>query len=157
MHTIPNVMYSSYHDCKIDNRYEDSELLFRRFPLGLFVGERVHINAVTLPDMSCNRSKHGGRPEFVLISPAGNYHDWGIAQFSAGQLPSPHFDEGVPFYSSPRHVPLRRNYFHTEIRSYDVEGNRISDSSRFGKDALARWRYRLLCELKVVKKPGESS
>jgi len=144
MSEVPPEMMTG--DRQSDPVFADDETLYRRFRPGDFDGGEVMPEAFELPDMSVHREKYGP-PEWLLLGE--DVREWGVGAFSVADIPR---DEellhlGVIVYVlQPEHVPLRRNYPHSEVRVYRDQ-KRICVSSQnldlLDPEFHLRWRERL--------------
>lgn len=142
----------------VDPAFRDSEVLYRRFPADLLrPGMQIPIYAVPLPDVSVNRSKHGGRMEYVLYDVVNEkYLDkQGVVQFTTGAVPQPSRAK-----SSHRievrlsHEPLELNYFHAEIQAHDTERGHLEAVEEGDEAWIADWRIQMRTILRVVRQPA---
>jgi hypothetical protein len=151
MPKVPDAMLT--RNRRSDQNFADDEVLYRRFHSENYLHQnrRVTLDAIALPDMSVNRSKYGGKPEYLLLGPNAQ---WGVFEFEVKDIPSPAFDEaGNKFEFSPFHAPMVANYFHTEIRCYDANAQHVQTENAIPKEVQLRWRRRLHCKIKVTKVP----
>jgi hypothetical protein len=140
--------------------FADDERLFRRFHPNHLDGDEVAIDAVELPDMSVNRERFGP-PAWLLLEE--EYADWGVLAFLVRDIP-PHrqmWHQGVvPYTLEPKHVPLRHNYPHSEVRVYR-DGMHIQRGSRqnpgnlhlLDPDFHLRWREHIVLASRIVIRP----
>ncbi|MCF6285937.1 MAG: hypothetical protein L3K26_12180 [Candidatus Hydrogenedentes bacterium] len=157
MFDVPGDMLTN--DRGTDPTFAPSEKLYRRFPPEHYKGGmKIPIYAVELPDVSVNRSKHGGKAEYVLYDVVkGTYREhFGIVEFSVGDIPNP-----IPLENQTRvetkvsHEPELLNYFHSEIQAHDeVRGHLKNIEEDIDEEWVAAWRVKMRRALTVVKKPG---
>ncbi len=162
MADTPTFMYSSNFDLTEDQDFAPKERLFLRFkPDHYKTWGTISLAAIEMPDMSVNREKHGGEPEFVLAghSKSGGkkiiYDNWGVASFNVKDIPGEQGFEGEIFSFRPFHQPTRKNFFHSEIRCYDSENIHIDSKELYPDHVKLRWRDRLRHEIQVVIRPGD--
>lgn len=137
-----------------DPHFLKGELLFRRFlPQHLMPGKKVSPAAIDLPDMSVNRSKNGGRLEYVLVG----HEDFGVISFVVDDIPPQMLHEGCCYSFRPVHAPEKKNYYHAEIQCFDFVGEHISAKARIPRRLLLRWRLQLHSRVRVDKEPSVSS
>lgn len=127
--------------------------------------KRIDLTAIQLPDQSVNRSKHGGRPEFVRcnVYPGtkgqcdGRHHSWPVAYLNVRDANRDVLTAGSAAFSTRvEHVPLQYNYFHSEIRAYKPDGSRIGESKPSELhiwDACIRWRNCVRACAKLILEP----
>ncbi|MCF7809724.1 hypothetical protein K9N50_01910 [bacterium] len=158
----PDRMYSNNHRILEDQIYSDSESLYFRFPKSYFINtDNLELGAINVPNMSCNRYKYGGKPEDVLCGYYSRsdgtivtYIDWGVAEFKVSDIPNPLLWRAIPFYSKAVHIPERKNYYHTEIQSFDSNKNPIEARGAYSEEILMLWREKLRNRLKTPIIPG---
>ena len=141
----------------VDHDFPDSEVLYRRFPKEhLGHGTKIPIYAVELPDVSVNRSKHGGKIEYVLYDVVhGKYrNNFGVVSFQAGKIPQTRM---LPTASAIeihlRHVPEDLNYYHAEIQAHDHDRGHLKTFDDGDENWIAAWRIGMRKILTLVKKP----
>src|SRR5688572_21882778 len=79
-------------DRPVDHEFSESETLYRRISSDVLrPGMKIPIYALPLPDVSINRSKHGGKMEYVLYDVVHQKHlvKHGVVAFNAGDLVQP--------------------------------------------------------------------
>lgn len=155
MFDVPGEMHRNGRPA--DHDFPDSEVLYRRFPREhLGRGTKIPIYAVELPDVSVNRSKHGGKMEYVLYDVVhGKYRSqFGVVSFQAGKIPQP---KTLPTASAIeihlRHVPEDLNYYHAEIQAHDNERGHLKTFTDADENWIAAWRVEMRKILTLVKKP----
>lgn len=155
MFDVPGEMH--WNGRPVDHEFPDTEILFRRFPKEhLGHGSKIPIYAVELPDVSVNRSKHGGRMEYVLYDVVhGKYRShFGVVSFPAGMIPQPKAapnSRGIEILL--RHVPEDLNYFHAEIQAHDSERGHLKAFDDMDENWIAAWRVGMRRILTLVKTP----
>jgi hypothetical protein len=156
-------MLTKYHDIKKDPNFSDSEELYFRFPPNYYEPpDSVNEAGIRPPDMSVNRSKYDGKPRDVLTSyrtlsdgTIEPFIHWGVAQFTAGNIPSAMIDPQIGFRSRIIHDPVPDNFYHSEIRMYNPKtGKRLR--TRNPSETLA-WRLALKRVLTVPIQPSKES
>ncbi|MBI2435777.1 MAG: hypothetical protein HYV26_23220 [Candidatus Hydrogenedentes bacterium] len=143
-----------------DNNFAQDELLYRRFmPEQLLKSGRIDLTAFKFPDirdgkplhgMSVNRQKGGGNPEYLLLDHSG----WGVFQIAVNDIPTPQYDAGKPYDFRPIHLPEKNNYFHSEIRCFDVAGL-VDPEKPLSKEVLDRWRLRMQMKARLAIRPQQ--
>jgi len=112
----PERMYKD--DRPIDQFFDKEELLYNRCLSDHIRGNSLLPSAIKFPDWSVNRSKYSD-PEDVLFP---KFFDWGIAQFTVGDVPDSLTSPGEIIYNfKVDHDPVEDNYAHSEIRTYKEE------------------------------------
>jgi hypothetical protein len=144
-------------DREPDPIFDDMERLFRRFPPACFDRGGVSIAAIELPDMSVVREKYG-RPEWLLLDE--EYLGWGVLYFLVRDIPPNEeiIQSGFMSFSlEPRHVPLKKNYPHSEVSVFR-DGVHICRSNNnvdlLDPDFHLRWRERIVFASKVISAPS---
>ncbi len=133
-----------------DPVFPDDERLFRRFhPSLLLKSGTIDKAAFEMPDMSVNREKHGGLPQFLLFG----HCDWGVAAFAVGRVPKETFVVGVHYHFLPEHRRLRQNYHHAQLLCYDPAGLHLDCKTQFPEEVQLRWCRRLAFVARVVIRP----
>lgn len=145
-----------------DQEFDGDEKLFRRFPPEYFFPresgcKRIDFASLALPNMSVNRSKHGGEPRYVLYDlPAKAFRgDWGIFSLLIDQIPDVLRHHRDDYKAFARHKPLKKNYHHTEVQMSDPSGTQIVATDHFSYEVIMRLQQRLRVALKVLKTPNE--
>ena len=144
-------------DREPDQDFDDMERLFRRFPPACLDRGEISIAAVELPDMSVLREKYG-KPEWLLLD--DDYLGWGVLYFLVRDLP-PHEEITqagfMSFSLAPRHVPLKKNYPHSEVWM-SRDGIHICRASNnlelLDPDFHLRWRERIVFASHVISAPS---
>ena len=141
----------------IDHEFPDAEVLYRRFPKAhLSPGAKIPIYAVELPDVSVNRSKYGGKMEYVLYDVVhGKYRsEFGVVSFKAGQIPHPGtISTGTCISIRLKHVPEELNYYHAEIQAHDRNRGHLKAFDDADERWIAAWRIGMRKILTLVKAP----
>ncbi len=139
-----------------DKRFEPDEQLFRRFMRQAMSPTRPYIDlsAISLPDLSVNRSKYSRASDVV-----DDFPDFGVAAFLVSEIPPSQVYRGTTqFEFRAVHKPLKKNYAHSEVQCFR-NGEHFSWSRDDIDDEVEemhyRWRYRLQQVLKVVIGPPE--
>ena len=98
-----------------DQVFSGSELLYRRYLSEHVVDGKIVDACFPFPSLSVNRSKYS-EPQDVLFSEDGSYDVFGVLEFRVEPIlvPVPD-DSGTRFFFFPWHVPLERNYSHSEV------------------------------------------
>lgn len=142
----------------VDHEFSDSETLYRRISSDLLrLGMKIPFYALPLPDVSVNRSKHGGKMEYVLYDVVHQKHltKHGVVAFNAGRLVQPTgVRAGRRIQVKLSHEPLALNYFHAEIQAHDVERGHLKSIDEEDEIWVAQWRSQMRAALTVVKEPG---
>jgi len=145
-------------DREADQKFDPGEYLFRRVPLEHWEkpDDNVELDAIELPDMSVMRSRYA-HPEWARFEgDEYKYYNWGVIGFRRiKDIPSPLRHLGV-FECVFRavHVPLKRNYPHSEVRAYENDVH-IAMASTLDFDLHLRWRELLARHLRKFIAPGD--
>ena len=141
-----------------DQAFNEMEKLYRRFPPDCLDGDEISIAAVDLPDTSVIRDKYG-RPEWLLLD--DHFDEWGVLYFLVRDIPPRReiWHLGViPFTLSPRHVPLKHNYPHSEIWLFR-DGEHVCRSNKnldlLDPDFHLRWRECIVLASHVAIVPNQ--
>lgn len=141
----------------VDNDFPDSEILYRRIPADLLrPGMKIPFYALPLPDVSVNRSKHGGTLAYVFYDVVNQKHlaRHGVVAFEAGHLIQPSgLQPGRRIQVKLSHEPLELNYFHAEIQAHDEQRGHLKAIDEEDERWIAQWRNRMRASLTVVKEP----
>ncbi len=141
-----------------DQDFSPNEWLYRRVPHVLWDDGGVELDAIELPDMSVNREKHGGRPEWARLL-SDDYADWGVIGFQVQDVPPELQHIGIYLYKfRPVHVPHHRNYHHTEVQAYETRVDEPGRETHIGKslmdritpDVHLRWREHLRRRCRII-------
>ena len=143
----------------VDQEFSKSEQLYRWFSSDCHpLGTSIPIFAIELPDVSVNRSKHGGKKEYVLYNGVNGNRltGKGILQFLVEDVPERICIEGecdVDFRIL--HCPLEYNYYHAEIQAHDKTRGHLKEFVDGQDDNLWQtWRLKLRRKMKVVQSPS---
>jgi hypothetical protein len=146
---IPDEMLT--RDRHPDPHFFPDELPYRRFRPDHLDGNSISIDAIELPDMSCNRQKYGP-PEWALLFEG--CEDWGVCGFAVKDIPQDQYFVGIKYDFRPEHVPLRRNYPHSEVRVFrDNVRIAAANAGQLVPAAHLQWRQRLLWKTRVLLTP----
>ena len=137
--------------------FHHDEFLFRRVPTWIWddPAEELGLEAIELPDISVARSKfgHAEWARFDVINFC-HYEDWAVVGVIVERVPPAIWREGFPrFVFEPRHVPLDRDYSHSEIQAFDESGGHVKVIDSLPDDIHLEWRYKLLREIETIIKP----
>jgi hypothetical protein len=142
------------------HRFDKDELLYYRFHFDHWEDGGVAAEAFRLPDMSVNRGTLGP-PQWTILTEDDEYVLWGVASFRVEQIPVGVEMEhlGVIIFTfRPEHVPLRKNYPHSEIWVFR-DGVHICKKDKnvalLDPEFHLRWRERLSMLTHVVIQPTE--
>src|SRR5688572_27587054 len=109
-----------------DQDFDPQEVLYHRVTaatLHLMENGGVYLS-VRVPDVSCNRSKHGGLWDDVLLCNYPANVNAGVVEFAVSDVPSRHDrDNADPIHFRTCHDPLEDNYYHCEIRFFRGAAN----------------------------------
>jgi hypothetical protein len=142
------------------HHFDGDEQLYYRFHYDHLEDGGVSAEAFRLPNMSVNRSTLGP-PSWTKVSEDDEYVLWGVACFRVKEIPTgvemQHLGVMV-FTFRPEHVPLKKNYPHSEIWVFR-DGLHICRKNK-NVDLLApefhlRWRERLSQLGEVIIQPTE--
>lgn len=139
-----------------DQVFASDEPLYRRVPFELWDQDEdgLDLDAIELPDMSVMRGKYA-HPEWARFD-RGNYVDLGVVSFSVEDIPEPFMHLGVFNWSfRAEHVPLRRNYPHSEVRAYEDNVHVDGKQRTLDPDAHLRWRELLFRKIKKIYEPRQ--
>jgi hypothetical protein len=139
--------------------FHNDEHLFRRVPLFIWddAADELGVEAIELPDISVGRSKFG-HAEWVRFDVVNNkhYEEWAVIGVKVSEIPIAIWRDGYPkFWFKPCHVPLERDYPHSEIRAFDEIGKHVQIADLLPEDIHLEWRERLLRKMKTIIKPYE--
>ena len=156
-------MHIQNHSVTEDQHYHEDETLSFRFPKECFISpDSIEFSAIRVPNMSCNRSKYNGKPTDVLCGyyrhsdgSIVSYLDWGVAEFNVADIPNPLLWRSIPFTSIAVHIPKRKNFYHTEIQSFDASNDPINARGIYTEEILAQWRIKLNQNIHVSSPPGK--
>lgn len=134
---------------------QPGERLYRRVNPADWGEPHPEVDALDVPDMSVNRGRPHGEPEWVLLE-SDNHAAWGIVYFVADTIPARMIhSDGTEYTFRTEHVPLAENYPHSEIRAF-LNGERFqTKKSLFDRDLSLRWRNALLQQTRVYRRPVE--
>jgi len=142
------------------HHFRSDERLYYRFHFDHWEDGGVAAEAFRLPDMSVNRSLLGP-PEWTILTEDDEYVLWGVTAFRVEDIPvgveMPH--RGVIIFTfRPEHVPLRKNYPHSEIwvfREEDHICRKNKNLNLLDPEFHLRWRERLSQLADVIIQPTE--
>jgi len=145
------------NDREPDQDFFSDEHLFRRVPRRVW-SETIdlRIEAFKLPDVSVGRSKYG-HAVWVRLEPTTPkfFHNWGVISIQVSLVPAALISEnGLEFNFKPVHVPLEKDYPHSEIRAYTIEVH-LKDLQAIPEDVELAFREILLNRSWIRIKPGE--
>lgn len=140
-----------------DQHFNAEERLFRRIPPNCVLPEeKIDLRAIELPDISVNREKHEGIPEYVLY---GMFHgkprhfkNWGIAAISAGGIPPEIESDGMTYLFMPVHRPEEHNYYHSEIQCHSQNGEHVDPTQQIARESQLLWRKKLQAQMTMIKR-----
>ncbi len=116
----PNRMYQNGR--LLDNSFDSEEILYRRFSVDEFVGDRLLPAAIDFPDWSVNRSKYSFPGDVRFPSGMDQvYSCCGVAQFKVSDIPEKTerpSDDSPEYTFKVKHRPEIDNYSHSEIWTY---------------------------------------
>jgi hypothetical protein len=107
---------------RVVNQFAGDEQLFRRYRRSDLVNGQIVSAALRFPKTaentgpSVNRSRFG-RPEDALWDESRRYNGWGVFAFPVSCLPEELRASDYSCTVFPKHIPLPKNYAHTEIWS----------------------------------------
>lgn len=136
-------------------RFEPAEFLYRRIPPQLWdrSPHRVDVDAINLPDMSVGRSRFG-HPEWLRLAPGCDA--WAVVGFRIALVPTEQRYNGLPYLVRAIHVPLRRDYPHSEVQLFDRTGAHVDGKALPMPDEVnLAWREKLLRVLEVFLLPEQ--
>lgn len=154
MPSLPSEMLSKGRSP--DDDFGEDEKLYRRFPpsknrkkFKKYLGQY----SIALPDMSVVRSKFNGKPEFALYDVTRNdkYHSgWGVVSIAVQDIPPETFLNGIGYPLKCKHMPLKRNYQHSEVRIHDSSGTHLDSRAGLPEGLNQSFQARLQPVLRVV-------
>ena len=139
--------------------FDDDESLYRRVPPERFfnlVNGALPLYSIWLPDASVNREYPNGEPEFVLFDTERgiNRNDFGILAFKCKDVPLQEgaiSSETLAIHTNIEHDPLKKNYYHAEIRVRSKNGERLTSiPDPFDQE----FRIRIRSKLRVIRDPS---
>lgn len=157
MAEIPHEMMTL--ERQADDNFSDEERLFRRVRPESFDGDEPSIASVELPDMSVGRGKYG-KPEWLLLDE--DRHGWGVIYFLVRDLPPgiEILQAGIMSFSlEPKHIPLARNYPHSEVWVFRDRVHICSNAKNvhlLDPDFHLRWRERIVLASHIAIPPQRS-
>lgn len=155
----------------VDDNFRADEMLYRRVLPEDWEVDYVNVDAIEMPDMSVNRAKYGP-PESVLLS-FEKSRTCGVIGFTIGDVPPEKVHLGVHVYRfRVQHVPLSRNYPHSEVRAFYAnmaaaeQETHITESflkqekarnlmPLFPLELQLRWREELRRKCRIIMQPSE--
>lgn len=143
-----------------DQSFRRDEALYRRFHADHWEDGGVAAEAFRLPNMSVNRSKYGPIA-WAILTEDDEFATWGVASFLVEEIPYgvEMIHLGAIVYTfEPRHVPLRRNYPHSEVWVFRENVHICADSKNthiLEPEFHLRWRERLSQLANVIIQPTE--
>ena len=134
--------------------FDDDEPLYRAFTKQDLDGDKVAYDAIELPDMSVNRGKPIGEPEWVLLE-SDEHDNWGIIFFEVQNIPERMVHQGgSTFNFKAVHIPHEENYPHSEIWAFLGEVH-VQARRELDPDLSLRWRNALLQRTHTHRRPTE--
>lgn len=137
--------------------FDQREILYRRVPPECWDEDNpthpIDIDAIEMPDMSVGRSRFA-HPEWLRL--ATGCDDWAVVGFQVGDIPREQFIDGIRYDFRAVHVPLRRNYPHSEVRAHRGATEDVAEAHVDGKAVMMpdrvhlEWREKLLRHVKVL-------
>jgi hypothetical protein len=140
--------------------FANDELLYYRFHVDHWEEGGVAAEAFRPPDMSVNRASLGP-PKWAILTEGDEYVLWGVASFRVEQIPIGQGLEHLGVFTftfRPEHVPLKKNYPHSEIWIFrdGVHICRENKNVDFLDPVIhLRWRERLSQLANVIIQPTE--
>ena len=140
-----------------NQNFHHDEYLFRRVPTWIWddPAEELGLEAVELPDISVGRSKFG-HAEWVRFDVIHNCHheDWAVVGVMVERVPPAIWREGYPrLVFKTCHVPIERDYPHSEIQAFDDVGQHVNMIDLLPEEIHLEWREKLLREIETIIKP----
>ena len=135
--------------------FDPQERLFRRVSPDDWGDPHPEVDALDLPDMSVNRGRPFGEPEWVLLE-GDEFETWGIVYFEVQGIPErmTHQD-GRVYTSRAVHVPLKENYPHSEVQAFH-DDTHIQARREMDPDLSLRWRNALAQRTRNYRRPAEN-
>ena len=145
-------------DRPADNIFNDpNERLYRRVPSDYWLEPpyEMEVDAIDAVNISVNRGKYS-KPSWVRFD-RDEYADWPVLFWLVGDLPSErHYAGQLVYRILLQHVPLRKNYPHSEIRLF-CNGARIMKEDELDPQFSLLWREHLLLIAKIALRPFQES
>jgi hypothetical protein len=144
------------------DHFAPEEHLYRRVPHEYWEDDEVELDTIDFPDMSVTRE---------LLAPATSarwigdeYVDWGVIGFRVSDIPP-----GIPFQGAyiyrmkAVHVPLKRNYPHSEVRVFESKWDQPDKELHLDKvsmpgvprEAQQEWREMIRRKCRIILRPRE--
>jgi hypothetical protein len=123
-----------------DQGFGDGELLYRRYRREDLVDGKIVDASFRFPRLSVNRSKYS-EPEDALFSEDGSFDGLGVLEVRVDVISIRLLDDsGAAFVFYPWHVPLDRNYSHSEVwcDREQARGEQVVPSSTAKKKIRAK-------------------
>ncbi len=135
----------------VDQHFPPEENLYIRFNT-LSSNGRVNAAGIRSQNQSVNRSRFGGRPEWVLLP---SYSHWGYGVFQVRDIPESLMSPGqVQYNFRGVHVPSEINYYHSEIRAHRNQGGVLEPCERVGSKEVRNHFKMLISEsIRILKDP----
>jgi hypothetical protein len=161
------------HDKPVDDIFHADEQMYRRVPHEYWDDHHVNLDAVELPDMSVNRGKYSLPRWIRLTSP--EFCDWGVIGFQVKEIPAEMQHLGVHIFRfRPKHVPLKYNYPHSEVRAFYTKVEAPANEEHINREFLKkekllnldtlfpdelqiRWREQLRRKCRIVIKAHQEA
>lgn len=136
-----------------DQLFDRNEQLCIRIMSKHIRNNSIDLSAINLPDLSVNRMKHKGCIEYVLMHDYPKYVDWGVLTITVERVPNETYLNGSKYEFRVVHDPIRKNFFHTEIRCFDDTDNHIESKDVLPIELQMRFRDRLRFGLRKAREP----
>ena len=137
-----------------DQTFAPDERLYRRLQPGS--GDEVEIDAVELPDISCERAKYC-RPTDCLWSESERFKGWGVFSFPVKAIVPRLSHLGIKIYCFRAvHVPQARRYQHSEVRAFDETGTihiGKAEIEMIDRETQLRFRQKIVEYSQILIKP----
>lgn len=115
-----------------DPDFSPSERLFRRVRICDVVGDSVNDMALPSPSFSVNREKYSVARDVVE-----GHQGFRVAAFRVGDLPGGVLgDDGSTFRMGVEHEPLKENYSHSGVHTFNGDSKLIGKPSRQARKKL---------------------
>jgi hypothetical protein len=160
MPELPDYMLREQRE--VDPEFEPDEQLYRRVPHAYWDDDEVELDAIEFPDMSVQRGKYGP-PESARWD-RGKYVNWGVIGFEVQDIPAEIPFQGMVIYKMrPVHVPLKKNYPHSEVQIFESKCNDPGSETHIVKNLLEGvtqeaqqiWRELLRRKCRIILRVGE--
>ncbi len=137
-----------------DQSLKDDEDLFRAYHPEAFDEQgRISLARLAFPDISMNRSEHGGLPEYARWAHEGGlFRTWGVWALAVRDVPERIVADPDEWDFRPCHTSQEQNYYHCDLRAY-LHGVHQGEGSTVDDDVHYRFRVRIKRRIRRVLPP----